>query len=252
MRHRPVEVEGSPAPDPGSERRGAARSPRNLRAFWRPLAARGEVLGPAAVCNLSQLGVALQAAAPQRLGAILVIRLEGPTERLSAPRLAHVRHVTEQPDGGWLLGCAFATPLTENDLAELARGADPTDDGAPGGAPSPDAGGGEAGAAWMAGSGWERRSGPRREVPLVRVVLWEPRTGARSNGWVADLSDGGLGLLGLRPFATGTALRVRPHAADTLPWLEVVVRRCRRQGPRWFVGCQFAGTPHPLTLELLG
>src|SRR5579864_8402925 len=115
MRQRPAEVEGSRSPHPGGDSGDAVRPLRDLRAFWRPLAARGANLIPATVCKLSPSGVALRVGESQRPGAILVVRFEGPTERLSAPRLAHVKHATEQGDGGWLLGCAFSTPLAEGD-----------------------------------------------------------------------------------------------------------------------------------------
>src|SRR5579884_1312944 len=242
MRTPPVTPGKTPPPSRKVPGRQATRLPVGLRASWRPLAAAGERLAPAQVCNLSETGVAFLAEAPSRPGAIVVVRLEAPSGRLTAPRLAHVKHATRQDDGRWLLGCAFATPLGEDELDEFCDAAAALE-GQAGGEEAPAAGG----AAWLAGKSWERRASPRRNVPLTRVVLWDAGSEARTQGWVADLSQGGLGVLGLRPFAAGAVLRVRAaSAASAIPWIELEVRSCRKQGQRWLVGCQFRSPPHPL------
>jgi hypothetical protein len=105
----------------------------------------------------------------------------------------------------------------------------------------------------MSAGAWERRTSPRRRVPLIRAVLWEVRSGGRSHGWVADVSRGGLGLVALRALPVGTVLRVRAtQAAEAVPWVEVCVRSCRRKGQRWQLGCRFHGEPHSDGLGLLG
>ena len=247
-----LDATGAPASD--ADHRGAGRSARPPRASWRTLAGRDDRLAPAAVCNVSRTGIALLVGEALRPGTILVVRLEGlPAPRADA-RVAHVKHATEQADGRWLVGCAFATPLTDDDLAGLNRpagaGAAPPAEAA---APPPATEAVGADAAWMAAGAWERRTSARRRVPLVRVVVWEVRGGARSHGWVADLSRGGLGLVALRSFPVGAVLRVRAvHAAEVVPWVEVAVRSSRRKGHRWHIGCRFNGEPHPHGLGLLG
>src|SRR6478672_8812649 len=96
---------------PPGEDRGAERCARGLRASWRTLAARDDRLAPAAVCNVSRTGIALLVGEVLRPGAILIVRLENLPDPVAAPRVAHVKHATQQADGRWLVGCAFATPL---------------------------------------------------------------------------------------------------------------------------------------------
>jgi hypothetical protein len=186
-------------------------------------------------------------------GAILIVCLEDFAEPLAAPRVAHVKHATEQADGRWLVGCAFATRLTDGDLSGLGRPAGgsarpPTD-----AAPPPTAAPVNADAAWIAAGAWERRTSPRRRVPVARAVLWEVRGGGRSHGWVADVSRDGLGRLVLRAFPVRALVRAPAvHADEAVPWVEVCVRSCRRKGQRWELGCRFHGDPHPHGLGLLG
>jgi hypothetical protein len=240
---------GGPGAGPDGDDRGAERCARSLRASWRTLAARDDRLTPAAVCNVSRTGIALLVGEALRPGAILIVRLEDLPEPMAAPRVAHIKHAAQQADGRWLVGCAFATPLTDDDLSGLSRpaggGAAPPADAAATGEVS-------SAAAWTAAGAWDRRTSPRRGVPLVRVVIWEVRSGGRSHGWVADVSRGGLGLVALRAYPTGAVLRVRVvHADDVVPWVEVAVRSFRRKGQRWQLGCRFHGEPHPHSLGLL-
>jgi hypothetical protein len=253
MRRRPLSRPPTSTPPATPDRRGEERCPRGLSASWRLLGAADERAASASVCDLSRTGVALLVGDAVREGAILIVRLHDSSGRLAAPRVAHVKHATCQDDGRWLVGCAFATPLPEDDLAELFRSTG-SDDPAAAGARSVPAEAAEAPlVAWLPGRTWERRQSLRRRLPRVRVVLWDPRSGTRGLGWVADVSQGGLGVMALRPFREEAVVRVRAaNAEECVPWIEVVVRACRRQEQRWFLGCQFNGNPPPLGLRLLG
>lgn len=53
--------------------------------------------------------------------------------------------------------------------------------------------------------------------------------------------------------AVGAILRVRPaDAPETLPWVEVEVRRCHRVEDQWEVGCQFVNKPDLAILQRFG
>jgi hypothetical protein len=249
MRRRPLSHATAAALATAPDRRGAERCPPGLSASWRPLGAGDDRLTPAAVCDLSAGGIALLVTEAPRTGAIVVVQLDDPSGRLALPRVAHVKHATAQDDGRWLVGCSFAKPLPEADLAALFQSAR---DGV---APAAAAGPAEAEplGAWLPGRAWERRKSARRRVPGVRVVVWDARTGTRGLGSLADVSQGGLGVVTLRPFTEGATLRVRAVSAEEcVPWIEVTVRVCRRREQRWFLGCRFAGTPPALGLRLLG
>ena len=69
--------------------------------------------------NLSLSGLALRLRRPLRRGARLLIQVTSPALGLAYDLSAHVRHCTRQPDGKWLLGCAFARELTTDELENL-------------------------------------------------------------------------------------------------------------------------------------
>jgi hypothetical protein len=92
-----------------------------------------------------------------------------------------------------------------------------------------------------------RVNGPNRRAwvrygctrPLPRRLCVE-QTAETLDGWVLDVSQGGLGLLLDRPMDVGTLLFVelesRPEAEPIALWAAVV--RCTRADGEWCVGCR--------------
>ena len=68
------------------------------------------------VVNLSVTGAGLLLNQPVEADSWVLIELESPTTSLTLEVSARVAHATRQPDGNWLLGCAFAKPLSTDEL----------------------------------------------------------------------------------------------------------------------------------------
>src|SRR5262249_36910078 len=71
----------------------------------------------ARVKNLSAGGVNLMLCYPFKPGATLAVDLHAPSR--AGTLLVKVVHVTDQADGTWLLGCEFATALSDAELNAL-------------------------------------------------------------------------------------------------------------------------------------
>jgi PilZ domain len=91
----------------------------------------------------------------------------------------------------------------------------------------------------------ERRSAPRRRVGCTVEVFLDGGQGDEpAKGWVFDRSIGGLGVRAEGPVEVGTLLKVRARrAAETTPWVQVVVRSCKRGDGHYDLGCQFQRVP---------
>jgi hypothetical protein len=107
---------------------------------------------------------------------------------------------------------------------------------------------------FVSGSPSDKRAAPRRRGAPVPVLLSdgggrvEPVSGA-----VLDRSRGGLAIAAPAPVPTGAVLGVRAelHRRD-MPWVQVKVRHCRRDGSDWVLGCQFLSPPPWNVLLLFG
>lgn len=100
----------------------------------------------------------------------------------------------------------------------------------------------------------DRRGTVRREGQPVRVVLASPtfRNGA-TDGYVTDRSTGGLRLAMSAAIAPGSALQVRAvNAPDTVGFVTLIVRSCRKNDDHFEVGCEFEQTPPWNVLLLFG
>jgi len=100
----------------------------------------------------------------------------------------------------------------------------------------------------------DRRAAVRREGPPVRVVVAAPglRKGA-NEAYVIDRSTGGLKIALLQAVAVGGTLQVRAiNAPETVGFVAVVVRSCRRNGDHFELGCEFEKTPPWNVLLLFG
>jgi hypothetical protein len=100
----------------------------------------------------------------------------------------------------------------------------------------------------------DRRGAVRREGAAVRVVLAAPvfRNGV-GEGFVLDRSTSGLRITVTTAVAPGTNVHVRAaNAPDTIEFVGIVVRSCRKTGEFFVLGCEFEKTPPWNVLLLFG
>ena len=100
----------------------------------------------------------------------------------------------------------------------------------------------------------DRRGAVRREGTLVRVVLASAsfRNGV-GEGFVLDRSTGGLRITVTTPLEPNTVMQVRAvNAPETIGFVGVVVRSCRKSGEFYEIGCEFEKTPPWNVLLLFG
>jgi hypothetical protein len=103
------------------------------------------------------------------------------------------------------------------------------------------------------GASREKRVAARRSGTVVKVAVADTSLKGVEQAWVVDRSTTGLGLCVGEPAETGTKLKVRPwDAGDMSPWIDIVVRNCKREGDSWKIGCQFVRTPPWSVLLLFG
>lgn len=101
------------------ERRAWVRYPCDLDSACQPLAGARGLQWPGKVRNLSMGGIAIRLARRFEAGTVLAIDVQGRDETVLRTVLARVIHVLLQNDGSWLLGCAFTSPLNDEDLKAL-------------------------------------------------------------------------------------------------------------------------------------
>lgn len=102
----------------------------------------------------------------------------------------------------------------------------------------------------------ERRGSVRREGTVVKVLLSSPtfKKGVDS-GYVLDRSTGGMKIAMGVAVAPGSTVQVRAqNAPDTIPWVTIVIRSCRRSdnGKHFELGCEFEKPPPWNVLLLFG
>jgi hypothetical protein len=100
----------------------------------------------------------------------------------------------------------------------------------------------------------DRRGSTRREGPPVRVILSSPtfRNGV-TDGFVLDRSTGGLRITMSTGIAPGSTMGVRAvNAPDTIGFVTVIIRSCRKSGDFFEIGCEFEKTPPWNVLLLFG
>jgi hypothetical protein len=100
----------------------------------------------------------------------------------------------------------------------------------------------------------DRREAVRREGPPVRVLLASPifRNGV-TDGFVLDRSTGGLRVAMSLAMAPGSTLQVKAvNAPDTIGYVTVIVRSCRKNNDFYELGCEFDKTPPWNVLLLFG
>ncbi|HYT89229.1 MAG TPA: PilZ domain-containing protein [Gemmataceae bacterium] len=118
MANRPVL--GEPAQAPGTiklERRAFVRHACELEALSRAVELADSICWGATVQDVSAGGIGLQLCYPFKAGTFLAVEVRH--ESRTQTFLVRVVHAADQADGSWFLGCEFAAPLTEAELADL-------------------------------------------------------------------------------------------------------------------------------------
>src|SRR5262249_11371350 len=109
-------VEGLSPPAPHAERRSANRFPSDRATSCLPALGPDGLSWPARVHDISAYGIGLVLERRLEPNTRLTIDLEQTTRGLVRSVLARVVHVTQHDGGGWLVGCALTTELSNNDL----------------------------------------------------------------------------------------------------------------------------------------
>lgn len=221
-----VAVEGarSARPRQGVELRVWERHPSELEASCQPLAARGErdPQWPAVIRDVSTGGIGLVLSRRFERGTGLAIEVP-PGEQLPGETLlARVVHATRLADGKWLLGCAFVSTLSEEELQQLLSLARSQRQAAlPDESPAPAA------------------------VSIFGVLL---QSVDRTSG---KLFARQLQIRGSWPLAAGTTLRVwvGGKTSQRVP-VTLRVHQCRLLDGRWTLHYSFVNPPSPDTLRL--
>lgn len=114
------------------ERRAWVRCTSDHETFCQPRTVRGEdeLWWQGRVHNLSAGGIGLVLSRRFEPGTVLTIEVQGTPARPSLQLLARVIHATVRPGSGWLIGCAFAQELGDDELRSL-REATSADTGDP-------------------------------------------------------------------------------------------------------------------------
>jgi hypothetical protein len=100
----------------------------------------------------------------------------------------------------------------------------------------------------------DRRGAVRREGSVVRVKLVaHPFRNGVGEGFVLDRSTGGLRIAVTTPLEPGVSVQVRAtNAPETVDFVGVLVRSCRKSGEFYELGCEFEKTPPWNVLLLFG
>jgi len=99
-----------------------------------------------------------------------------------------------------------------------------------------------------------RRTSERQHVDLTEVVLAHAETPKDLfQGWIMDLSQGGLRMSVCQSIPLGTLLLMKPTSAlEDAPWIKIKVKTSFQELNYWNLGCQFLKPPSLEVLGLLG
>jgi hypothetical protein len=119
MSNHPVLADLAPAPRaPGGDRRASVRHVCDQEALSRPLELPDAISWGAKVHDVSRGGLGLLLCYPFKPGTFLAVDLRC-GQAASRTVLVRVVHATDQADGTWSVGCEFAAPLSDAELAAL-------------------------------------------------------------------------------------------------------------------------------------
>lgn len=154
--------------------------------------------------NISTGGISLVLSRRFERGAGLAIELPGPAQ--SATVLARVIHVKPQPDGGWMLGCAFVSPLSDEELRSLLK-------------PGP--------------------REPRPAPPVKRTLAEVYLRGTLPEGVVIERLIRRLDLPKTWPLKAGQVLGIKTNGKGAPPVVRMRVDFCGKQGGTWALHVTF-------------
>jgi hypothetical protein len=221
-------------PDLGIALKTAARiecrvRPRHacdLEASCQPVAARSDndLHWSGAIRDISTGGVGVVLKRRFEPGAGLAIELPASGDCPEQTLLARVRHASRLPDGRWLLGCAFISELSDDEVQSLVRLATGPQ------ATTPKAGAG------------------RPAVPAVTDVTFR---GLAEDGRPVAILVKRLQPSPSWPLAAGTTLALRVGGANAAQ-VRLVVQETAQASGGWVVRCRFLGAPRTEVARALG
>ncbi len=109
----PSNSESQPEPD----RRARVRFPSHLETLCQPGSGRLDYAWwMSKVSDISRSGIGLILRQKFTAGTVLAVEIQNSKGDVLRTLQATVVHATAWPEGGWILGCAFVDPLTEQEL----------------------------------------------------------------------------------------------------------------------------------------
>ena len=161
----------------------------------------------ARVRNVSTSGLCLVLNRRLERGAGLAIELPGTDSDSPSTLLVRVMNIRAEGAGAWILGCAFVSPLSDEELQALTQ--------------PPEA--------------------EVAEAPFVADVHFR---GKLPGGGIVERRIRNLNLNGPWPLATGRRIGLRFHdGADGGTTVRVRVDACRSASGGWVLECTFVGAP---------
>jgi PilZ domain len=229
------------APRGSEPPRGAAcrvyeRHACDLPAACQPIAARsdGDILWSATIRDVSEGGVGLVLGRRFERGAGLAIELPGGGDQPSETLLAKVVNLTSTSGGKWLLGCAFVSRLSEDQVQRVVELANILQT-PPAQAPLPQT----------------SDADKTTVMPLIIHDLWFE--GTTHEGRIVKVPVRRLFLTGSWPLAPGTTLRVWVGDKSKHPeGIRVKVVACQQQAGGWTVSYRPLEPLSVQTLHALG
>jgi hypothetical protein len=164
----------------------------------------------AEIRNIAQGGLALVLRRRFEKGTGLAVELPGPDAKMTSTVLVRVVRVTPQPDGFWLLGCAFVSDLSEEEVRALAAHADK--------------------------AAKRQAEDAGNEVRVDGVQL----EGVLADGQLVHRWMDQLYLHEVWPVAAGRRFVLRTNqGAGGKKGIRLRVESCLRPGPHWILRCKF-------------
>jgi c-di-GMP-binding flagellar brake protein YcgR len=106
-------------------RRAWIRMPKEQQVSCQATAALGteesETEWTGTVRDISAGGIAVVLNRRFEPGTLLIVDLPGHSKSASRPRPVRVVHATPEREGQWLIGCAFASPLSQNEILNILQ-----------------------------------------------------------------------------------------------------------------------------------
>ena len=195
-----------------------------------PIAARGDndMSWPAEIHDVSVAGLGLILGRRFERGAGLAIEIPKTAAAPADTLLAKVVHVTAHPDERWLLGCAFVSKLSEDEVWRLVAM-------------------GQASRPASSASSDETQLDLQAGTNLIQDVTWTGKVGGKTVHRLVRRVH----LTGMWPLASGTVLKVW-FGRNPQEKARLRVDDCRRQCDSWLVNYAFLDPPMSAVLRSFG